>query len=77
MKSQNPRLHTDEMLIALSISAASDENAMHAMQCLSELTGCDVHSTVILSTVDDSVFKRLGLNLTCEPVYEKNSLYHK
>ncbi|MCI7737535.1 MAG: DUF1846 domain-containing protein, partial [Clostridiales bacterium] len=77
MKSQNPRLHTDEMLIALSISAASDENAMRAMQCLSELADCDVHSTVILSTVDDSVFKRLGLNLTCEPVYEKNSLYHK
>ncbi|MCI6374393.1 MAG: DUF1846 domain-containing protein [Clostridiales bacterium] len=77
MKSRNPRLHTDETLIALSISAASDENAMRAMQRLGELSGCDVHSTVILSSVDDSVFKRLGLNLTCEPVYEHNSLYHK
>jgi len=77
MKSQNPRLHTDEMLVALAISAASDENAMRAMQKLSELSGCDVHSTVILSTVDDSVFKRLGMNLTCEPTYEKNNLYHK
>ena len=77
MKSRNPRLHTDETLIALSISAATDENAMQAMQRLGELSGCDVHSTVILSSVDDSVFKRLGLNLTCEPVYEHNSLYHK
>ena len=77
MKSRNPRLHTDETLIALSISAATDENAMRAMQRLGELSGCDVHSTVILSSVDDSVFKRLGLNLTCEPVYEHNSLYHK
>ncbi|MDO5378965.1 MAG: DUF1846 domain-containing protein [Clostridia bacterium] len=77
MKSQNPRLHTDEMLVALAISAASDENAMRAMQKLGELSGCDVHSTVILSTVDDSVFKRLGMNVTCEPSYEKNNLYHK
>ena len=77
MKSQNPRLHTDEMLVALAISAASDENAMHAMQKLDALAGCDVHSTVILSTVDDSVFKRLNMHVTCEATYEKNNLYHK
>ena len=77
MKSQNPRLHTDEMLIALAISAASDENAMRAMQQLSALADCDAHSTVILSAVDDGVFKRLNMNMTCEPVYEKNNLYHK
>ncbi|MDO5297974.1 MAG: DUF1846 domain-containing protein [Clostridia bacterium] len=77
MKSQNPRLHTDEMLVALAISAATDENAMRAMQQLSALSGCDVHSTVILSTVDDSVFKRLDMQLTSEPAYEKNTLYHK
>ena len=77
MKSQNPRLHTDEMLVALAISAASDENAMKAMQSISALSGCDVHSTVILSTVDDGVFKRLNMQLTCEPTYEKNNLYHK
>ena len=77
MKSQNPRLHTDEMLVALAISAASDENAMRAMQKLDALTGCDVHATVILSSVDDGVFKRLGMNLTCEATYEKNNLYHK
>ena len=77
MKSVNPRLHTDEMLIALAISAATDENAMRAMQQLSALAGCDVHSTVILSAVDDGVFKRLNMNVTCEPTYEKNNLYHK
>lgn len=77
MKSQNPRLHTDEMLVALAISAASDENAMRAMQKIGELGGCEVHCSVILSSVDDGVFKRLGMNLTCEPTYEKNNLYHK
>ena len=77
MKSRNPRLHTDEMLVALAISAASDPNALKAMQALDKLKCCEVHSTVILSSVDDGVFKRLGMRLTCEPVYEKNSLYHK
>ena len=77
MQSRNPRLHTDEMLVALAISAATDANAMKAMQQLDALNGCDAHSTVILSNVDDSVFKRLGVNVTCEPTYENNNLYHK
>ncbi len=77
MKSQNPRLHTDEMLVALAISAATEHNAMKAMQKIDALAGCDIHSTVILSTVDDGVFKRLNMQLTCEPTYEKNNLYHK
>lgn len=77
MQSRNPRLHTDEMLVALAISAATDENAMRAMQKLDELSGCDLHSSVILGTVDDSVFKRLGINVTCEATYEDNNLYHK
>ena len=77
MQSRNPRLHTDEMLVALAISAATDANAMKAMQQLDALDGCDAHSTVILSNVDDSVFKRLGVNVTCEPTYENNNLYHK
>ncbi len=66
---RNPRLHTDEALIALSICAATDERAELAMQQLSKLRGCEVHSSVILSSVDEKVFKRLGTNLTCEPVY--------
>ena len=67
---RNPRLHTDETLIALSISAATSPMAELAMEQLSSLRGCEVHSTVILSPVDERTFKRLGVNLTCEPRYE-------
>ena len=67
---RNPRLHTDETLIALSISAASNPMAEYAMEQLSKLRGCDVHSSVILSAVDERTFKRLGVNLTCEPRYQ-------
>ncbi len=67
---RNPRLHTDETLIALSISAATDPVAEQAMEQLSKLRGCDVHSSVILSAVDEKTFKRLGINLTCEPRYK-------
>ena len=66
---RNPRIHTDEALIALSICAATDENAKLAMDQLEKLNGCEVHSTVILSPVDERTFKRLGVNLTCEPKY--------
>ncbi len=66
---RNPRLHTDETLIALSISAATNPMAEYAMQQLHKLRGCDVHSSVILSAVDEKTFKRLGVNLTCEPRY--------
>ena len=66
---RNPRLHTDETLIALSICAATNPLAELAMEQLSKLKGCEVHSTVILSPVDEKVFKRLGVNLTCEPKY--------
>ncbi len=66
---RNPRIHTDETLIALSICAATDSNARLAMEQLEKLRGCDVHSTVILSEVDERIFKRLGVNLTCEPKF--------
>ena len=66
---RNPRLHTDETLIALSISAATDPAAELAMEQLSKLRGCEVHSSVILSPVDEQTFKRLGVNLTCDPSY--------
>ncbi|MBR3629896.1 MAG: DUF1846 domain-containing protein [Oscillospiraceae bacterium] len=65
----NPRLHTDETLYALSICATTDENAAQAMAQISKLWGCEVHSTVILSQVDERIFKRLGINLTSEPKY--------
>ena len=66
----NPRMHTDETLLALSICANTDDNAKKAMEQISKLRGCEVHSTVILSAVDERIFKRLGINLTCEPKYE-------
>ena len=75
--SRNPRLHTDEVLIALSICAAEYEDAKAAMEQLQNLRGSEVHSSVILSHVDKNVFRKLGVNLTCEPVYETKSLYHK
>ena len=77
MGNRNPRLHTDEVLIALAISAATDEVAARAMDHLSELKDCDAHSTVILSQVDDGMFKKLGVNVTCEPTYQNSKLYHK
>ncbi len=65
--SRNPRLHTDEILIALSISAANDEKARLALEQLPKLKGCEVHSTVMLSSVDERIFKKLGMHLTCSP----------
>ncbi len=65
--SKNPRLHTDEILIALSISAANDDKARLALEQLPKLKGCEVHSTVMLSSVDERVFKKLGTHLTCSP----------
>ena len=67
---RNPRLHTDEVLIALSICAATDPKAEQAMEQLYKLRGCEVHSSVILSSVDERTFKRLGVNLTCEPRFK-------
>ena len=70
---RNPRLHTDEALIAISICAPTDPRAELALGQLDKLRGCEVHSSVILSSVDEKVFRRLGLNLTCEPVYQVKS----
>lgn len=68
--SRNPRLHTDEMLIALSVSAATNPLAAKALETLPLLRGCEVHSTVILSSVDEATFRKLGINLTCDAVYK-------
>ena len=76
--SRNPRLHTDEILIALSTSAATDKNAELAMAQLKNLQGMEAHSTVLLSSVDEKIFKRLGIHLTCEAKYEsEGKIYHK
>lgn len=76
MGNNNPRLHTDEILIALSVCAATDERADRALDALSELRNCEAHSTVILSAVDKNTFQKLGVNLTSEPKYQIKKLYH-
>lgn len=72
----NPRLHIDEVLIALSICAVTNATAKKALSKLSELSGLEGHSTVILSRVDEQTFKKLGINMTCEPKYQTKKLYH-
>ncbi len=73
----NPRLHADEILIALAISATNNPIAALALEQLPKLKNCEAHSTVIVSEVDKNVYRKLGLNLTCEPVYATKKLYHK
>lgn len=75
--SRNPRLHTDEVLIALSVSAGSDENARLALEKLQELRGCDIHTTTILGSVDEGIFRNLGVLVTSEPKFAKKTLYRK
>ena len=76
MGNRNPRLHTDEILIALSICAVTDPRAACAMEQLAKLKGCEAHATVILSRVDENVFQKLGVNITYEPRYQTKKLYH-
>ena len=73
--SKNPRLHTDEVLIALSMCAATDMNAQLALEQIPKLKCCQAHSSVMLSTVDIKVFKRLGIQLTSEPKHENKKIY--
>ena len=74
---QNPRLHTDEVLLALTMSALTNPLAELDQQQLPKLRGCDAHFTVVLSDVDAKLLKRLGINVSCEPRYETKKLYHK
>ena len=86
MGSINPRLHVDEVLIALSICAATDPVAKKALEQLPRLQGLEAHSSVMLSSVDTQTFKKLGIHMncepksqtkTCEPKYQTSKLYHK
>lgn len=72
----NPRLHTDEILIALTISANTDENAEKCMEQLAQLNQCEMHSTVILSQIDEKTLGKLGIRLSCEPQYQNKKLFH-
>ena len=71
LKGRNPRLHTDEVLVALSVLSSSDERCRLALEQLPQLEGCQAHSTVMLSEVDRKIFKKLGVELTCDPVKKK------
>ena len=73
----NPRLHTDEVLVALSVSAATNPHAAMAIEQLSKLKGLEAHTTVILSPVDVNIFRRLGINVTHDPKYQTYKLFHK
>ena len=73
----NPRLHSDEVLVALSICAATNELSARALAQLPLLKGCELHSTVFLPAVDDNTFRRLGLNVSCDARYQTHKLYHK
>ncbi|MGV0396504.1 DUF1846 domain-containing protein [Corynebacterium uberis] len=75
--SRNPRLHTDEVLIALSVSAAESEEARRALAQLKNLAGCDCHTTTILGSVDEGIFRNLGVLVTSEPKYQRKAFYRK
>ena len=65
---RNPRLHTDEVLVAISLLSDRDDNCKRALDQLPRLQGCQMHSTVMLSDVDQKIFKKLGVGLTCDPI---------
>ncbi|QGU08625.1 hypothetical protein COCCU_13675 [Corynebacterium occultum] len=75
--SRNPRLHTDEVLIALSVSGASSQDARSALRELKNLQSCDAHTTTILGSVDEGIFRNLGILVTSEPKYQRKALYRK
>ncbi len=73
LRHRNPRLHSDEVLLALCVSAVTNKDAQSALDQLENLRGCDAHFSVIISEVDEHIYKRLGINITCEPHYEKRN----
>lgn len=77
MGNHNPRLHTDELLIALAICSVMNPMAGCAIEQLDNLKGCEAHSSVILSHVDEDLFKKLGINISFEPRYQAKKLFHK
>ena len=71
LHSHNPRLHTDEVLVALAVLSTHDDNCKRALGVLTELNGCQVHSTVMLGEVDHKIFQKLGVGLTCDPAKKR------
>ncbi|MBR3234210.1 MAG: DUF1846 domain-containing protein [Atopobiaceae bacterium] len=77
LRSKNPRLHSDETLIALSISSASNPNAAAVIDAVDQLKGCDAYFSVIISQTDERIYRQLGINVCCEPKFEKRTYYHR
>ena len=77
LHSVNPRLHSDETLIALSMSSVENEDAARAIAAAEELRGCDAYFTVIISPTDEKLYRSLGINVCCEPKYERHTFYHR
>ncbi len=77
LRSKNPRLHPEEMLIALSVSASSNPLAARAIDCVRELAGCDAYFSVIVSIADEKLYRTLGVNVCCEPKFERCTFYHR
>ena len=77
LKSQNPRLHSDETLLALSISSVNDPMAERLVDNIDKLRGCDAFFSVIISATDEKLYRTLGINICCEPKYESHRYYHK
>ena len=77
LHSKNPRLHSDETLIALSISSATDPLAAQLIEHVDDLRGCDAFFSVIISSTDEKLYRTLGINVCCEPKYEQHRYYHK
>lgn len=77
LRSQNPRLHSDEILIALSLSSATNEGAAATVDALDTLAGCDAYFSVIISEADKKTYRNLGINVCCEPTYERHGFYHR
>ena len=76
LHSKNPRLHPDEMLIALSLSSATEPLAARAIEAAEQLRGCDAFFSVIISSADEKLYRTLGINVSCEAKYERTSYYH-
>ena len=77
LRSKNPRLHSDETLLALSVSSATDPLAQQLLDHVDDLRGCDAFFSVILSATDERLYRTLGINVCCEPKYEQRRYYHK
>ena len=77
LKSTNPRLHSDETLLALAVSSRGNAIAAQLMDSINKLKGCDAHFSVIISPTDENLYRTLGINVSCEPKFEQRRFYHK